>query len=221
MSNVRPATVIVLGGLRARLRQSIGLPVRQLHIPIYRSQLSSASPFLTRAFATAAAELLGPQNQGIDSKSRVLKRTRVPLEDEEVVHIVKTAEPARLYELLRIEASHGDFDKVQIYAETLIRDHGEEPNLRMYSALILANSSTSGSIASVKDYVQQLRENGLDLDLGACHDIIKVGVTLFSAMSATDTSAVGFSRPSRLPLPRRDPRLHAGQMAATLRRGTA
>jgi hypothetical protein len=175
MSNVRPATVIVLDGLRARLRPSLPLRMRHLHIPKYHTQLSSARRPLFRAYSTAAVELSPRQDEDIDRERQALKWPQTESKDEEVEHVVQTAEPARLYELLRVEASYGDFHRVQVYAETLIRKHGEAPNLRMYSALILANSSAYGSIASVKDYVQQLRNDGLDLDLGACHDIIKVG----------------------------------------------
>jgi hypothetical protein len=175
MSNVRPATVIVFDGLRARFRSSLKPPPRHLYIPIYRPQFSSASQLLSRAYSTAAVELLGPQDAAVDLKSRTLRWPPTPSKDEEVEHVVAMAEPARLYELLRIEASHGDFHRVQVYAETLIRKHREKPNLRMYSALILANSNAYGSVASVKDYVRQLRDDGLDLDLGTCHDIIKVG----------------------------------------------
>jgi hypothetical protein len=173
MSNGRSATVIVLDGLRSRVRCHVRLAVR--HTSTSRPCLLAGVRLLQSAYSTSAFDRRLPHEHDLDTARRLLRWPPLPTRDEEIDRVVRTAEPARLYELLRIAAANGEFRKVQIYAETLMRSHGEEPNLRIYSALILANSHPHGSIASVKDYIRQLRADGLDLDLGACHDIIKVG----------------------------------------------
>lgn len=172
MKYVKPATVIVFDGLRARLP-----PARNPQIPC---QWLTQSTLLSRRYFSNTTRLYTSTATGspnvVPYQPPLQSHRLIPYQgsDEEVKRILRVAQPGRLYELLRIEGVKGDFQRVQAYAECLMVKHNEAPNLRIYSALILANAHEHGSIASVLDYIQQLRDDGFDLDGGTCHDIIKV-----------------------------------------------
>lgn len=171
MNKARPATVIVLDGLRICLPASVrrAFPLRRPQLSP-RTAASAARPLssIPAVSQPSTPEVYTPPVRALKWPPKETSRKK------EIEHISATASAERLYELLRIEASMGVFKKVEAYTECLMRVHKEAPNPRIYSALILANVSSLGSIASVKDYVRQMREEGFDLDVGTCHDILKV-----------------------------------------------
>lgn len=82
---------------------------------------------------------------------------------------------------LRIEASHGSNEggtNTRLIADHLVRVLGTKPDMRIYSALILANCRQEGSVAEVKALIRDLRADGFDLDSSTCHDVLKVYVVL-------------------------------------------
>lgn len=83
-----------------------------------------------------------------------------------------------IYDHLRVAASLGtvaSIYKVQACVNYLFTELGEEPNLKIYSALILANCRADGSIAEVERLLKEMEfHEGLELDVGACHDLLKV-----------------------------------------------
>jgi hypothetical protein len=85
----------------------------------------------------------------------------------------------KAYGRLRIEASHGSKEgglNASFLAHHLVRVLGQKPDMRIYSALILANCRPEGSVAEVKQLVRELRAEGFDLDSSTCHDVLKVGI---------------------------------------------
>ncbi|KIW08821.1 uncharacterized protein PV09_00751 [Verruconis gallopava] len=84
---------------------------------------------------------------------------------------------SELYDILRIAAGEGSVPsifKVQACINVLIKEHGEQPNLRLYSALILAQCRADGSVAVVERLLDEMSRDGFELDIGACHDVLKV-----------------------------------------------
>ena len=78
--------------------------------------------------------------------------------------------------MLRTSATHGKTKEVKALVEHLVHERQEEPNLRLYAALILANVNPSeGSVTEVNALLEEMMEEGLSPDSGICHDIIKVG----------------------------------------------
>jgi pentatricopeptide repeat protein len=81
---------------------------------------------------------------------------------------------SQIYENLRIDASKGHTKNCELMVNYLVKERGERPNLRIYSSLILSNVNPEGSVAVMMDQIKELRDEGLELDLHACHDVLKV-----------------------------------------------
>ncbi|KAF2401722.1 hypothetical protein EJ06DRAFT_507871 [Trichodelitschia bisporula] len=79
-----------------------------------------------------------------------------------------------LYWKLNVEAAKGNVQGTREIVERLLKQHAEVPNLRLYSALILSQVGPEGSVAWVKAYLEELKAEGLEVDSGLCHDILKV-----------------------------------------------
>lgn len=80
-----------------------------------------------------------------------------------------------LYTLLRQYASKGHVRKVDELVETLVRKRHEEPNAKIYAALILANIDCEhGSAERVKTLLDEMAEEGIILDHAVCNNILKV-----------------------------------------------
>lgn len=80
-----------------------------------------------------------------------------------------------LYEMARAAAGLGNTLDVKRIVEHLVRDRKEEPNLRLYSALILSNVNPSdGAAWRVASLLEEMIEEGLTIDEGICHDALKV-----------------------------------------------
>ncbi|THW90280.1 hypothetical protein D6D15_04643 [Aureobasidium pullulans] len=80
-----------------------------------------------------------------------------------------------LYELAHAAAAKGNSREVQWMVEYLVRDRRETPNLRLYSISILANVHPSeGSARRVAGLLQEMEEEGLQMNVQICHDVLRV-----------------------------------------------
>jgi len=80
-----------------------------------------------------------------------------------------------LYELLQISATLEKSKEVEYLVDLLVRGRHERPNARIYSALILSNSvPETGSISRVLALLEEMERDGILLDVGICHDVLKV-----------------------------------------------
>lgn len=80
-----------------------------------------------------------------------------------------------LYEMARTAAGLGNTSDVKRIVEHLVRDRKEKPSLRLYSALILSNVNPSeGAAWRVASLLEEMVEEGLIMDVGICHDVLKV-----------------------------------------------
>ncbi len=85
---------------------------------------------------------------------------------------------AELHSLLRRYAARGHISRVNELVERLIRERHEQPNARLYEALILVNvNREEGSAARVAALQEELTEEGLMTDNGICHAALKVAVS--------------------------------------------
>lgn len=80
-----------------------------------------------------------------------------------------------LYRDLEYASLSGDYLRVRILVEALVKERGEEPNLPLYLGLILANTNPQhGSPAEVKSLLEEMGPEGLIPDSSIYHAIIKV-----------------------------------------------
>jgi len=102
-----------------------------------------------------------------------LKGTRAPMGRARVSH--GTAETSLLYDLLRESAGQGRTREVAFFVDHLVRLRLEKPNARLYSALIVVNvDPEEGSVFRVERLLEEMEQEGIILDNGICHDILKV-----------------------------------------------
>lgn len=88
---------------------------------------------------------------------------------------IATGTTTYLYELLRKAASRGQGQVVERLVEHLVSERGEEPNLKLYEALMLANVSTEyGSAAKLHVLLQELADEGLAPDTSIYHTMLSV-----------------------------------------------
>lgn len=89
----------------------------------------------------------------------------------------KLANDALYHELLHA-GGQGDFIRVYVLVEELVRSRGEKPNSRLYLALILANTNPQhGSPAEVRRLLQEMADEGLGPDSAINHAVLKVART--------------------------------------------
>ncbi|KAF2213228.1 hypothetical protein CERZMDRAFT_21364, partial [Cercospora zeae-maydis SCOH1-5] len=80
-----------------------------------------------------------------------------------------------LYGRLRASAAEGNTDACRKIAEYLVKERKERPNLQLYNALILSNTHYQfGAAWRVQDLLDEMREAGLQPDVGTCHAVLKV-----------------------------------------------
>lgn len=80
-----------------------------------------------------------------------------------------------LYELLRKSAGKGETAEVQQIVEHLIGEREEQPNLRLYASLILVNvNPRDGAAWRVANLLEEMKNEGLQMDVGVGHDVLKV-----------------------------------------------
>jgi tetratricopeptide (TPR) repeat protein len=72
-------------------------------------------------------------------------------------------------------AADGEFADTRYLAEYLVRTRREKPNLQLYRALILSNIDTKhGAAWRVSDLLDEMVAEGLQMDVGICHAVLKV-----------------------------------------------
>lgn len=80
-----------------------------------------------------------------------------------------------LYRELEYASLRGDYLRVRIIVEALVKERGEEPNLPLYLGLILANTNPQhGSPAEVKGLLEEMGAEGLIPDSSIYHATLKV-----------------------------------------------
>ena len=80
-----------------------------------------------------------------------------------------------LYDELQHVSLKGDFIRTHVLVEALVKERGEEPNIQLYLALILANTSPQhGSPAEVGRLLDEMKNEGLGPDPAIYHAVLKV-----------------------------------------------
>jgi len=113
-----------------------------------------------------------------------------------------------LYELLHLCATLEKSVETRYLIDQLVHVRHEPPNTRLYSALILANViPETGSIARVHALLHEMETEGITLDEGICHDVLKVRETPPRDVDKSLTPS-GTRRSPRPSTTRRDLELH-------------
>lgn len=83
----------------------------------------------------------------------------------------------RLYEMARAAAGLGKTQDVCKIVKHLVVERREHPSLRLYSILILANvNPLEGAAWRVAALLEEMAKEGLTMDVGICHDVLKVKI---------------------------------------------
>ena len=84
-------------------------------------------------------------------------------------------ETEKTYNLLGKASRQGHYATTQRVVKELVVDHGEDPNLKIYEALILANTSpVHGSIVEVQRILDEMQEERIPPDSSIYHAVLKV-----------------------------------------------
>jgi hypothetical protein len=84
---------------------------------------------------------------------------------------------SEIHSILRVAASEGSVAsiyRVQACLNYLLKELQEQPSIRLYSALILAQCRADGSVMEVERLLKEMSEEGFEMDNGVCHDVLKV-----------------------------------------------
>ncbi|KXT09333.1 hypothetical protein AC579_4103 [Pseudocercospora musae] len=80
-----------------------------------------------------------------------------------------------IYGRLRAAAVKGHARQCRYFAEYLVKERGEKPNLQIYNALIAVNVHHElGAAWRVSELLEEMRADGLQPDVGTCHAALKV-----------------------------------------------
>ena len=108
-------------------------------------------------------------------KSAPEHRTGQILQEKRDEFDMEHEETRFLYGRLRSAAAHGKQPQCQEIAEYLVKIRREKPNLQLYNALILSNIHNHfGAAWRVHDLLDEMREDGMQPDVGTCHAVLKV-----------------------------------------------
>ena len=89
--------------------------------------------------------------------------------------VLRTISKSAVYEELRKASTKGDFERVQRIVRTLVEERGELPNSRIYTALILANTSPyHGTAAGLAELLAEMVGEGIMPDSATYHAVLKV-----------------------------------------------
>ncbi|MCJ1405866.1 hypothetical protein MMC11_009096 [Xylographa trunciseda] len=89
--------------------------------------------------------------------------------------VLRTISKSAVYEELRKASTKGDFERVQRIVQILVEERCEAPNSRIYTALILANTSpTRGTAAGLDELLEEMAREGIMPDSATYHAVLKV-----------------------------------------------
>ena len=111
------------------------------------------------------------------------------------------------YQELRKVALRGAYAQIQECVRILVKERGEKPNLRLYDALLLANTDPEhGSPQEVAELLEEMANDGLNPDSATYHAVLRVRSMVARSEVLSAYSLIGTRCPSRLPLPASYPR---------------
>lgn len=88
---------------------------------------------------------------------------------------VRSLDIASSYQELRRSTLKGDYTHIRDVVEILVKERGQKPNLRLYDALLLANTdSQKGSAGEVARIIDEIAMEGLIPDSTTYHAALRV-----------------------------------------------
>ncbi|TKA83908.1 hypothetical protein B0A55_00190 [Friedmanniomyces simplex] len=110
-----------------------------------------------------------------DARRRRESAARLHQTNQEATQALLKQPTPYLYTRLRTLAFGGKTKECRELAEYIIKERREKPNTQLYNALILSNTShDNGGAWRVSEYLDEMREAGLQPDTGTCHAVLKV-----------------------------------------------
>ncbi|SMR63115.1 unnamed protein product [Zymoseptoria tritici ST99CH_3D1] len=169
----------LLSSTSRRRNQSHHEPASTLYDNLFRPQgTSSFRPF---GEPPAPASLPAPAPVPPSSYSKapafqpVRERTKANASSATLPSNLHLEETNVIYTRLQAFATDGQYEETRQVAEYLVRTRREQPNLQLYRALILSNiDSKKGAAWRVSEYLDEMAAEGLQMDVGICHAVLKV-----------------------------------------------
>ena len=88
---------------------------------------------------------------------------------------IKDLDIQSAYQELRRSAPKGNYAHIQDFVKTLVKERGQKPNLRLYDALLLANTDNAyGSAGEVARILDEITVEGLIPDSATYHAALRV-----------------------------------------------
>lgn len=103
------------------------------------------------------------------------------------LHVLDHESTSDLYRRLQTAAANGKVRECREAAEYLVAKRRERPNLQLYNALILSNVDHEyGAAWRVSDLLDEMQADGLQMDVGICHAVLKVVAVHVDHLMRTD-----------------------------------
>ena len=111
----------------------------------------------------------------------------VPVDIKERLKPSQLGTVDRLYQELHQQGYKSDFLQIYEVIGELVGRHGEAPNVRMFLAMILANTNSQhGSTTEVTRLLQEMVAEGIDPDSAIYHAALKVDADNLLVTMVTD-----------------------------------
>lgn len=166
---------------------------RRLKTNVRNGCSSSPTAASRRRLTTSAHARNGQQGQSVNGDGRDRGHfftQRSPSGGLDSAHISPnpTATAIQLYDKLRLMSFKGNHKEIEDVVGVLVRDHHEQPNIRLYNALILSNiDPVNGSAAKVSRLLREMTKEGIIPESGTYHALLKVRRALVNlALSGAD-----------------------------------
>ena len=146
---------------------------------IVRVAFRTALPISVPRRTLYCADFHRPHNkvsprQGRDSRHGY-QTAATKLGDNKDGEVLSTISKSAVYEELRKASTKGNFERVQRIVQILLEGRGEAPNSRIYTALILANTSPNhGTAAGLDELLEEMVGEGIMPDSATYHAVLKV-----------------------------------------------
>lgn len=205
-----PSSRTVIHGLSRSLRPSLNeippsgfvLGTRPTLRPLRRYLKNPARENSSRSFSQAprvasrsqAWKIYGGGQKAVEKGS---KFTTTQLRDQDRVRQLALG---TAYQTLRQTALGGQYSQTQACISILVKERGEEPNLRLYDALLLANADHEhGSASEIATLLEELASEDLTPDSATYHAALRVRTIAISRRILVSSYFAGACYSSGLP----------------------
>lgn len=168
-------------------------PRRQCRITSQRNSTRRLSQTPQVASRSQAWKIYGGGQRRVN-KAAVFTTTELRHQDR-----VRQLDLSIAYQALRQSALSSQYPHTQACVNILVKERGEKPNLRLYDALLLANTDHEhGSASEVARLFEELASEGLTPDSATYHAALRVSIAALRRRTFVCLYSTGACYPSGL-----------------------